>query len=72
MYSDFEDVFKAYPGRVLLNPGSAKRLNWNQTEKIIDFAKFCPDAKNPVVKNGSDKYIYGTLRADRTHTTQRT
>ena len=61
VYSDFGDVFKAYPGQCYLIPVVRNGSNWNQTEKIIDFAKFCPDAKNPVVKNGSDKYLYGTV-----------
>ena len=61
VYSDFEDVFKAHPGHCYLIPVVRNGSNWNQTEKIIDFAKFCPDAKNPVVKNGSDKYLSGTV-----------
>ena len=61
MYSDFADVFKAHPGECYLIPVVRDGSKWNQTEKIIDFAKFCPDANNPVVKNGSDKYIYGTV-----------
>ena len=61
VYSDFEDVFKDNPSQCYLIPVVRNGSNWNQTEKIVDFAKFCPDAKNPVVKNGSDKYIYGTV-----------
>ena len=61
VYSDFEDVFKDNPSQCYLIPVVRNGSNWNQTEKIIDFAKFCPDAKNPVVKSGSDKYIYGTV-----------
>ena len=61
VYSDFEDVFKEDPSQCYLIPVVRNGSNWNQTEKIIDFAKFCPDAKNPVVKKGSDKYIYGTV-----------
>jgi Flp pilus assembly protein TadG len=61
VYSDFEDVFKDNPGQCYLIPVVRNGSNWNQTENIIDFAKFCPDATNPVVKEGSDKYIYGTV-----------
>ena len=61
VYSDFGDVFKANPGECYLIPVVRDGSKWNQTEKIIDFAKFCPDAKNPVVQNGKDKYIYGTV-----------
>jgi hypothetical protein len=61
VYSDFDDVFKNNPSQCYLIPVVRNGSNWNQTEGIIDFAKFCPDAKNPVVKNGSDKYIYGTV-----------
>jgi hypothetical protein len=61
VYSDFGDVFKAHPGQCYLIPVVRNASAWNQTEKIIDFAKFCPDAKDPVVKNGSDKYLYGTV-----------
>ena len=61
VYSDFGDVFKEDPNQCYLIPVVRNGSNWNQTEKIIDFAKFCPDPKNPVVKNGSDKYIYGTV-----------
>jgi Flp pilus assembly protein TadG len=61
VYSDFGDVFKTHPGQCYLIPVVRNGSNWNQTEKIIDFAKFCPDAKNPVVKNGSDKYLYGSI-----------
>jgi Flp pilus assembly protein TadG len=61
VYSDFGDVFNAHPGQCYLIPVVRNGSNWNQTEKIIDFAKFCPDAKNPVVKNGSDKYLYGSI-----------
>ena len=61
VYSDFEDVFKENPSQCYLIPVVQDKSNWNQTEPILDFAKFCPDATNPVVKNGSDKYIYGTV-----------
>jgi len=61
IYSDFADVFKANPGECYLIPVVQDGSKWNQTEKIIDFAKFCPDPKNPVVKDGNDKYIYGTV-----------
>jgi Flp pilus assembly protein TadG len=61
VYSDFEDVFKENPSQCYLIPVVRNGSNWNQTENIIDFAKFCPAAQNPVVKNGSDKYIYGTV-----------
>jgi Flp pilus assembly protein TadG len=61
VYSDFEDVFKDDPSQCYLIPVVRNGSNWNQTEKIVDFAKFCPDAKNPVVKKGNDKYIYGTV-----------
>src|SRR5215510_8873361 len=61
IYSDFADVFKANPGECYLIPVVQDGSKWNQTEKIIDFAKFCPDPKNPVVKDGKDKYIYGTV-----------
>jgi hypothetical protein len=61
VYSDFADVFKDNPGQCYLVPVVRNGSNWNQTEEIIDFAKFCPDPQNPVVKNGSDKYLYGTV-----------
>jgi Flp pilus assembly protein TadG len=61
VYDDFGDVFSAHPDQCYLIPVVRNGSNWNQTEKITDFAKFCPDAKNPVVKNGSDKYLYGTV-----------
>jgi hypothetical protein len=61
VYSDFADVFKENPGQCYLIPVVRNGSNWNQTEKIIDFAKFCPDPKDPVVKNGSDKYLHGTV-----------
>jgi hypothetical protein len=61
VYSDFDDVFKANPGQCYLIPVVRNGSNWNQSENIVDFAKFCPDATNPVVKNGSDKYLYGTV-----------
>jgi Flp pilus assembly protein TadG len=61
VYSDFADVFKEDPQQCYLIPVVRNGSNWNQTEKILDFAKFCPDAHNPVVKNGSDKYLYGTV-----------
>lgn len=61
VYSDFEDVFKENPSQCYLIPVVRDGSNWNQTEPILQFAKFCPDATNPVVKNGSDKYIYGTV-----------
>jgi Flp pilus assembly protein TadG len=61
VYSDFADVFKEDPNQCYLIPVVRNGSNWNQTETIIDFAKFCPAAQNPVVKNGSDKYLYGTV-----------
>ena len=61
VYSDFEDVFKTDPSRCYLIPVVRNGSKWNQTEKIIDFAKFCPDLTKPVVKNGGDKYIYGSI-----------
>ena len=61
VYSDFDDVFKNDPSQCYLIPVVRNGSNWNQTEPIIDFAKFCPDAQNPVVKKGNDKYIYGTV-----------
>jgi Flp pilus assembly protein TadG len=61
VYSDFADVFKQDPNQCYLIPVVRNGSNWNQTEKIIDFAKFCPDPKNPVVKNGNDKYLYGKV-----------
>jgi Flp pilus assembly protein TadG len=61
VYSDFADVFKAHPSQCYLIPVVGNGSNWNQTEKITDFAKFCPDAENPVVQQGSDKYLYGTV-----------
>jgi Flp pilus assembly protein TadG len=61
VYSDFADVFKEDPHQCYLIPVVRNGSNWNQTEKIVDFAKFCPDAKDPVVKKGSDKYLYGTV-----------
>ena len=61
VYSDFGDVFKETPGQCYLIPVVRNGSNWNQTEKIIDFAKFCPDLNNPVVKDGSDKYLYGSI-----------
>ena len=53
VYSDFEDVFKAHPGDCYLIPVVRDGSKWNQTEPIIDFAKFCPDAKAPVVTEGN-------------------
>jgi hypothetical protein len=61
VYSDFADVFKEDPQQCYLIPVVRNGSKWNQTEKITDFAKFCPDPHNPVVKNGSDKYLYGTV-----------
>jgi Flp pilus assembly protein TadG len=61
VYSDFDDVFKDDPSQCYLIPVVRNGSNWNQTEKIVDFAKFCPDLKSPVVKKGNDKYIYGTV-----------
>jgi Flp pilus assembly protein TadG len=61
VYSDFDDVFKDDPNQCYLIPVVQDKSNWNQTEPILDFAKFCPDAKEPVVKKGNDKYIYGTV-----------
>lgn len=61
VYSDFADVFKENPAQCYLIPVVRNGSNWNQTEKIVDFAKFCPDPKDPVVKNGNDKYIYGKV-----------
>jgi len=61
VYSDFADVFKENPGQCYLIPVVRNGSNWNQTEKIVDFARFCPDPKDPVVKNGSDKYLYGSI-----------
>ena len=61
VYSDFADVFKENPSQCYLIPVVQDKSNWNQTEPILDFAKFCPDAKDPVVKDGSDKYLYGTV-----------
>ena len=61
VYSDFADVFKEDPSQCYLIPVVRNGSNWNQTEPILDFAKFCPDAKDPVVKDGSDKYLYGTV-----------
>ena len=61
VYDDFADVFKEDPSQCYLIPVVRNGTNFNQTEKIIDFARFCPDAKDPVVKKGSDKYIYGTV-----------
>ena len=61
VYSDFEDVFKARPGDCYLIPVVRDSSNWNQTEPITDFAKFCPDATAPVVTEGKDKYLAGTV-----------
>jgi Flp pilus assembly protein TadG len=61
VYSDFADVFKEDPHQCYLIPVVRNGSKWNQTENILDFAKFCPDLQNPVVKNGSDKYLYGTV-----------
>jgi Flp pilus assembly protein TadG len=61
VYDDFDDAFKANPGKCYLIPVVRNGSNWNQTENIIDFAKFCPDPTDPVVKDGKDKYIQGTV-----------
>jgi Flp pilus assembly protein TadG len=61
VYGDFEAVFTAHPGDCYLIPVVRDSSNWNQTEKITDFAKFCPDATAPVVTNGKDKYLSGTV-----------
>ena len=61
VYDDFENVFKAHPGDCYLIPVVRDGSKWNQTEKITDFAKFCPDATAPVVTKGKDKYLAGTV-----------
>lgn len=62
VYSDFEDTFKAHPGKCHLIPVVKNGSNWNQCQDIKDFAKFCPDAKTPVVQGGpGGKYILGSI-----------
>jgi hypothetical protein len=61
VYKGFQDVFATNPEQCYLIPVVRNGSNWNQTEQIIDFAKFCPDNKNPVVQSGRDKYITGTV-----------
>jgi len=61
VYSDFADVFKDNPSQCYLIPVVRNGSNWNQTEKIVDFAKFCPDPKDPVVQKDKDKYISGSV-----------
>jgi hypothetical protein len=60
-YGDFEDLFRSNRGKCYLIPVVRSGSNWNQSETIVDFAKFCPDATQPVIQNGSDKYIQGTV-----------
>lgn len=60
VYKDFQDVFAADPSQCYLIPVVRNGSNWNQAEKIVDFARFCP-SQNPVVQSGQDKYITGSL-----------
>jgi len=61
VYDDFASVFRANPGDCFLIPVVRNGSSWNQQENIIDFAKFCPDPTNPVVRSGNDKYIQGNV-----------
>jgi hypothetical protein len=61
VYSDFQNVFQANPGKCYLIPVVRTGSKWNQSEKIVDFAKFCPDPNQPVVQNGNEKYIQGNV-----------
>jgi Flp pilus assembly protein TadG len=61
VYDEFEEVFKANYPKCFLLPVVQDKSNWNQCEKITKWASFCADKDTPVVKNGNDKYIYGTV-----------
>jgi Flp pilus assembly protein TadG len=61
VYSDFEAVFKARPGKCFMLPVVKNGARWNQCNDIKDMAKFCPDATTPVVQDGKDKYLLGDI-----------
>ena len=63
VYDDFATLFnaKANAGKCYMIPVVKNGANWNQCNNIVDFAKFCPDANNPVQASGSPKYIYGVV-----------
>jgi Flp pilus assembly protein TadG len=61
VYDDFAELFQKNPGKCYMIPVVANDTKWNQCSDILDFARFCPDAKNPVQKQGSPKYIQGNI-----------
>jgi Flp pilus assembly protein TadG len=54
-------LFAANPGKCYLLPVVKDNSNWNQCENITKWASFCPDAVNPVVTSGNDKWVSGTV-----------
>ena len=69
IYDDFEVVLKAAIDYNQTPPAAEKCFmlpvvdngsNWNQCQDIKKWAKFCP-TDPPVVKEGSDKYLQGTI-----------
>jgi Flp pilus assembly protein TadG len=61
VYDNFESLFKANPGKCYLIPVVGNNQSWNQCSNIVDFAQFCPDATDPVQKQGNPKYINGVV-----------
>jgi Flp pilus assembly protein TadG len=61
VYEDFESLFKATYPKCYLLPVVKNGANWNQCQNIEKWASFCADKDTPVVKEDSNKYIYGTI-----------
>jgi len=61
VYDDFQKLFTDNPGKCYLIPVVANGSDWSHCQNILYFGTWCPDATNPVVKDGNDKYLLGSL-----------
>jgi len=61
VYDDFKALFVNNPGKCFLIPVVANGSDWSHCQNIQYFGTWCPDATNPVVKDGNDKYLLGSL-----------
>jgi hypothetical protein len=60
-YNDFKTFFLANPGKCFLIPIVASGSDWSRCQNILEFGTWCPDSTTPVVQDGNDKYLLGSL-----------
>lgn len=61
VYDDFENLFRANPGKCFLIPVVPNGSDWQRCQNIMYFGTWCPDPSTPTVKNGNDRYLLGNL-----------